>query len=79
MRIRRIQITGFLLTKLCTLDNEFHSKCIKGLPEGARFLYSIPESTYGIWFVVEHESFDALEDGQIIPIHPMPEFERIDK
>lgn len=49
-------------------NQESHIKCISGLPEGTKFCYSIPDTLYGIWIVVEHESFPLLKEGEIIPI-----------
>ena len=79
MKYRRIQISGLMLIHLCGVGNIFHSKCIEGLPIGARFAYCLPDSVYGIYIVVEHESFDELKDGDEIPIHPSPIFERLDR
>ena len=77
MRYRRVLISGYLLVSLMQEGNIIHAKCIKGLPEGTRFAYAIPDTVHGIWIVVEHESFDLLKDCDIIPEHPRPELERL--
>ena len=40
---------------------------VQGLPQGTKFCYIIPDTIYGAWMVVEHESFEELKDGDIIP------------
>ena len=77
MRYRKVRFSGYMLVMLSMQDHESLVKCIKGLPEGTKFAYSIPDSHYGIWLVIEHPSFDLLIDGQEIPDHPDPVFEKI--
>jgi len=77
MRYRKIKISGMMLALLCVENHESLVRCVKGLPEGTRFAYSIPDVHHGIWLIVEHPSFELLTDGQEIPDHPDPEFVRI--
>lgn len=76
MRIRRVKMSGVILLQIMTEGNEIRTKCIKGLPEGARFVYCIPTHEYILDLVVEHSSFDEVPDGAEIPIHPDPVFEK---
>ncbi len=68
MRYKKVLIHGKLFVDFCTAGFETHVKCVQGLPEGTRFAYAIPETAYGIWIIVEHESFPLLNDGELIPI-----------
>lgn len=72
MKYKRVRISGVFLTNLSVEGQESHAKCIKGLPEGTKFVYAIPEPANGIWMVVEHESFPELKDGDIIPEFESP-------
>ena len=80
MRYRRILVSGVFLIDLCiegSISNRV--RCIKGLPEGTKFVYAIPDArNYGIWFVVEHESFDTIESGGVIPEMDSPAFESME-
>lgn len=69
MRLKRVGISGVLLTNMFEDGLEIHAKIIKGLPKGTQFMYSIPSANYGIEIVVQHESFDDLKDGDLIPEH----------
>lgn len=55
-----------------------HTKCISGLPKGTKFVYAIPDTTYGVWMIVEHESFDLLNEGDMIPVHNRVEMEKVE-
>lgn len=71
-------MSGVILLQIMTEKNEIKTRCIKGLPEGARFVYCIPTHEYTIDLVVEHPSFDEVADGAEIPLHEDPVFERVD-
>ena len=46
------------------------TRCIKGLPQGARFVRSFDDPIRypkTIFFVFQHESFDIVPDGLMIP------------
>jgi hypothetical protein len=77
MRYRKVRISGQFLVNLCITGTFDKVMNVKGLPEGTRFAYCIPDSYYGIYIVVEHESFDKLEDGALIPDHPQITFEQV--
>lgn len=77
MRYRKLLISGQMLVNIFTLGQTSLVKCIKGLPEGTRFAYAIPDTHYGIWMVVSHSSFDELKDGDLIPEFPHPEMETV--
>jgi len=49
MRYKKILIHGQVLVRVFTQDAQSTVKCIKGLPHGTRFAYSIPDTHYGIW------------------------------
>lgn len=74
-RMKRILISGHFLVSLMEEGEILHAKCIKGLPKDCRFLWSIPDTWNGIWIVIEHPSFEEINDGDIIPIFEhKPEF-----
>lgn len=75
MRYKKILVSGQLLVNVFTFGQTNLVKCIKGLPEGTNFAYSIPDTINGIWLVVSHSSFDELKDGDLIPEFPRPEME----
>lgn len=77
MRYRKVMINGDFLCMMLTEGNEIKHKCIKGLPAGSRFAYSFTDGYHAIWMVIEHESFDELKSGDIIPDYPGPLLERI--
>lgn len=77
MRYRRVQIWAQLLVESFVENSEYHIRCIKGLPSGTKFCYTYPTDEYNIWMVVTHESFDELKNGDIIPIHPKIEMEKL--
>jgi len=66
-----------MLVRIFTTGIERTVKCIRGLPDGTKFCYSIPDTNYGIWLVVEHASFEELKDGDLIPEFPHPEMEAV--
>jgi len=77
MRYRRILIHPFWFENSFIERNITHVGCVKGLPYGAKFAYSYQEAHYGVWIVFEHESFEPLKDGDLIPIMDSPTFEKI--
>lgn len=72
MRYKRIRLSGVFMTMMFTNGVLPHAKVTNGLPEGTRFAYSIPDTDYGVWIVVEHHSFPELKDGDVIPILEPP-------
>lgn len=51
---------------------EFHKRCIKGLPRGARFIGTEDiGSSLSTYFIFEHESFDQVPTGRDIPVQPV--------
>ncbi len=78
MRYRRIKVHGQIFINIFCERFNAHIRCVSGLPEGTRFAYAVPTQPedYGCWIVVEHESFDLIPDGGLIPEHtPMPNVE----
>ena len=71
MRYRRMLIHGNMLVNLFK-PGEIHAECITGLPDDATFAYCYQDNSYGIWVVVESNTFDLLKDGDVIPEHPAP-------
>jgi len=68
-RVKRVRMTSELLINMFRNGNESHVKCIKGLPDDARFIrMTSSEQIYGIDIVVSSESFSELKDGDEIPI-----------
>lgn len=78
-RYKKVLISGWFLAEQAIEGSEHNFKTIKGLPSGTKFAYAIPSDTYGIWIVVEHDSFPEVQDGTIIPEFYNVEFMRIDK
>lgn len=69
MRIVRVRFSSIFFMSMLVTGNEIHAKVISGLPEGAKFLYSIPTTYYAfIDFVFEHPSFDVIMMGHEIPL-----------
>jgi len=78
MRYMRVRISTRILLDLLTEGKEVHARCIRGLPKGAKFCYSIPSTDYiCIDFVFEHPDFEVIPMGHSIPIFPDPIFEKI--
>jgi hypothetical protein len=78
MRIKRVRMYGDFVVRLMTMDRETHCKCIKGLPEGCRFLYCIPSQYLAIEMVIEHSSFEEVKDHEEIPeLNFHPEFNKL--
>jgi len=67
VRLRKILISPFIFAHLLT-NGIIKIRCVGGLPEGAKFKFIIYQAydTY-IHLVFEHESFDELKDGDVIP------------
>lgn len=78
MRYMRVRISTMMLLHMLTEGEEIHAKCIKGLPKGAKFCYSIPSTDY-IWidFIFEHPDFKVVMMGNEIPLFPDPEFVKL--
>ncbi len=57
--------------------HEIHAKCIKGLPKGAKLAYVYHNDDFYINAVFEHESFELLKDGDVIPLYEKPQFEQL--
>lgn len=50
------------------------------IPKDAKFIRSFTDDLTGwgrIGIVIESESFEELKDGDVIPIHPDPQFENV--
>lgn len=44
-------------------------ECIQGVPPDAKFVGSMPSpADLSVWFFFEHESFDVVPEGGVIPI-----------
>lgn len=72
-RYRRVAISFDLLVQMLTtgwsIGDAQTITCIDGLPEGAKFIraiYDILSDTESLVF--EHESFEPIQQGQIIPV-----------
>ena len=69
-RLRVAPVRAELLVKLLVEGNRLDNsaRCVMGLPEGARLVeaFEDPHKDY-VYFVFEHESFDAVADGAEIP------------
>lgn len=78
MRYRRLVIDGQMLINLLTQGTEHRYAVLIGLPAGTKFIYAIPESVIGVSLVIEHETFELLDNGDPIPIHiPHPELHKL--
>jgi len=77
MRYMKIRIHASYIVDMCTQDNRFNVLCIKGLPSGSEFVYSIPDTMMGIWLVVSNDEFPMLSEGDIIPEFEPPVMERV--
>lgn len=77
MRYKRVMIHPYLFVKWFEEGNEIHAKCIKGLPKDSKFAYIYQSDSYWINVVFEHESFEKLKDGDLIPILKSPIFEQL--
>lgn len=77
MKYMRVRVHAGYIVDMLTYGSIFYCRCIEGLPVGTKFVYAIPDTMYGIWIVVEHESFDELKQGQIIPEYPAPRLEKL--
>lgn len=56
---------------------EIHAKCIKGVPKDARLAYVYLSDYFYVNAVFEHESFELLKDGDLIPVLESPMFEQL--
>lgn len=73
-RLCKVQIHGALLTELIT--EGWHSggdegtvRCVRGLPEGAAFMFSVFDYRYDtVDLVYHHESFELVGPRDPIPI-----------
>ena len=67
-RVKRIQISrgDIFRALILTKTKEFH--VVKGLPEGCvvQEVYYDP-MTRSFWFIVQHEDFPVIKEGEIIP------------
>ena len=78
MRYMRVQVSVWLIVDILTKGHEMHVKNVTGLPEGSKFVHLIQTEHYGwIDFVFEHESFEELKIGDLIPLFPPPELEKL--
>ena len=77
MRYKQIQIHPSIFGMWFEEGSEFHARCIKGLPQGAKLAYTYMNSSYMLNAVFEHESFELLKDGDLIPLIDYPMFEQL--
>ncbi len=77
MKYMRVRLNRPILMHMLTEGSVINVIVRKGLPDGAEFRYII-EGTAGIDLVVEHDSFEQLKDGDVIPIFPDILFDTID-
>lgn len=77
MRYKRVMIHPTLFAAWFEEGNEVHAKCIKGLPKGAKLAYTYHSDSFWINAVFEHESFELLKDGELIPVLESPMFEQL--
>jgi len=70
-------MSGAFLVNIMEEGLKVTVKCVKGVPKGTSFKYSIPDAYYGIWLVIENESFPLLKDGDEIPIMDKPLFDTV--
>jgi len=69
MKYMRVRLSHLFLMHFLTDGSVINIIVHKGLPEGAEFRYLI-KGTAGVDIVVEHDSFEKLNDGDVIPIFP---------
>ena len=68
MRYKVVRINHAFLMMMFTQDAQHLFKVTKGLPEGTKFCYVMRSDVYSIDLVVTHESFEELQDGDVIPM-----------
>jgi len=74
MKVKSIMLGSHFLTDILTNGKVFDFKVIKGLPEGCKFHYCYQAGSHGIYAVFEHELFEDVKDGALIPELPPVEF-----
>ena len=67
MRYKRFKAHLDFIVKSCIEGKEYHFKCIKGLPEGTKYIRAGHDELANIFVIVEHESFPEVKYGDLIP------------
>lgn len=67
-RLVRVPMPDYYLKQIFTRGEEFHFKCIEGLPAGAVLVSGILDiSTFIYYIYFSHASFDYVQPGDKIP------------
>ena len=79
MHYRLVPVAGLVLVRMMEEGRQSHVRCINGLPSGTRFVEAriAWDQPPQVLLLVEHESFDRLREGDVIPLHPPPIFEQV--
>lgn len=68
-RLARVRVSTALLAQLMTRGEEvLRARVVRGLPKGARLIHVERDSPWSIALVYEHAEFDAVAEGDEIPI-----------
>lgn len=67
MRYKRFKAHLHFIVNSCIEGKEYHFKCVKGLPEKAKYIRAGHDMNGDIWVIVEDESFPEVKSGAIIP------------
>lgn len=67
MRYKRFKAHIQFITNSCIEGKTYTFKCVKGLPEGVKYVRAGHDFEGNIFVIVEHESFPEIKNGDLIP------------
>jgi hypothetical protein len=75
--VRRVAVHPRVLVDLMTHGTDGIDVVDHPLPAGARYVLCTWDPLGAtVWIIVEHESFDPIAEGEVIPEHEAPVFRR---
>jgi hypothetical protein len=76
-RVRRVALNPRIVVDLMIAGTDGLDVVANQLPEGTDYLLATWDPVnVVVWLIVEHESFDAVAEGAVMPEHPSPVFTR---
>lgn len=78
MKLAKVAVSTELMMQIMTQGwNTQSTACESGIPEGSELAYSHIDDDNGmLYFVIQHESFEDLRPGDMIPQLPRPTFRK---
>lgn len=75
--VRRVAVHPRFFVEIMMHGSEAVDVVADALPEGTGYIMATWDPIGAVvWIIVEHDSFDPITEGEIIPEHPAPVFRR---